>query len=311
MAPRPSIGTGEPEPLGATARDGGVNFAVVSTNAERIDLCLFDADGGRELHRLPLKRASDTTFCGFVAGVGAGTRYGLRADGPHGRAGHRFDPAKLLVDPYAVALDRRFIFHPDLAAPRSAAVDTAPLVPKAIVGGALARAHRAGTTRSGLIYEVGVRAFTRLHPAVPEALRGTVAALAQPAVIDHLVGLGVGTVELMPIAAWIDERHLPALGLTNAWGYNPVVLMAPEPRLAPGGVAEVRATVEALHGAGLSVVLDVVFNHTGEGDAVGPTLSLRGLDNALYYRHDADGRLINHTGTGNTLAVERQAVTRL
>ena len=139
------------------------------------------------------------------------------------------------------------------------------------------------------------------HPDVPEQQRGTVAALAHPAVLDHLTRLGVDAVELMPIAAWIDERHLAPLGLRNAWGYNPVVFLAPDPRLCPGGIAELADTVAALHDAGIGVILDVVFNHTGEGDAGGPTLSLRGLDAPAYFRHEPDGRLVNDTGTGNTL----------
>ena len=315
MAPRIAITAGLPEPLGALAVGVGVNFAVVSKNAERIDVSLFD-DAGREVARLPLARVGDV-HCGFVTGVGPGSRYGFRADGPYDPPrGHWFDPAKLLADPYATALDRSFVYQADLAAPRSAAIDTAGLVPKAIVPRSSADSGRPLTGRGrgpGLVYEVGIKAFTRNHPAVPAALRGTVAGLAHPAVIEHLAGLGVDTVELMPVAAWIDERHLPPLGLHNAWGYNPVVFMAPDPRIAPGGLGEVRAMVGALHDAGIRVVLDVVYNHTGESDAEGPTLSLRGLDNALYYRHaDGDpGRLVNDTGCGNTLATDRPAVTEL
>lgn len=163
----------------------------------------------------------------------------------------------------------------------------------------------------GLIYEVPVRPFTLLHPNVPAAIRGTVAALAHPAIVDHLTRLGVGAVELMPIAAWIDERHLAPLGLTNGWGYNPVVFMAPDPRLCPGGLTELAATVAALRAAGIGTILDVVFNHTGESDAFGPTLSLRGLDNAAYFRHAADGILVNDAGTGNTLACDHPATRRL
>ncbi len=163
----------------------------------------------------------------------------------------------------------------------------------------------------GLIYEVPVRAFTRLHPDLPPRLRGTVAALAHPAVIDHLTRLGVDAVELMPITAWIDERHLGPLGLSNGWGYNPVVFFAPDPRLCPGGIAELAATVAALRGAGIGTILDVVFNHTGEGDVHGPTLSLRGLDARAYFRHAADGSLVNDAGTGNTLACDHPATGRL
>jgi glycogen operon protein len=165
----------------------------------------------------------------------------------------------------------------------------------------------------GLIYEVSVRAFTMLHPAVPEAQRGTIAALAHPAVIEHLLKLGVSAVELMPVVAWIDERHLPPLGLTNAWGYNPVSFMTLDPRLAPGGIAELRDAAAALRAAGIGVILDLVFNHTGESDELGPTLSLRGLDNQAYYRHQPGdpGKLVNDTGTGNTLACDYPVVQAL
>jgi len=249
-----------------------------------------------------------------VAGLAPGARYGLRADGPWDpHAGHCFDPAKLLVDPYAVAIDRPFAWDARLALPREAAVDTTVLVPKAVVTPLPAPlpptppVFRPG----GLIYEVAVRPFTIRHSDVPEALRGTVAALAHPAVIDHLHRLHVDAVELMPITAWIDERHLGPLGLTNGWGYNPVAMMVPDPRLCPGGIAELRKTVTALRDAGIGVILDVVFNHTGESDAHGPTLSLRGLDNRAYYRHGPDGRLVNDTGTGNTLACDHPATRAL
>jgi glycogen operon protein len=186
-------------------------------------------------------------------------------------------------------------------------------VPKAIAT-ALPRPRRPAPPLfrpGGLVYEVPVRPFTLLHPDVPEKLRGTVAALAHPAVIEHLLRLGVDAVELMPIAAWIDERHLAPLGLVNGWGYNPVVLMAPDPRLCPGGMPELAATVAALRAAGIGTILDVVLNHTGEGDRHGPTLSLRGLDASAYFRHTPDGRLANDAGTGNTLACDHPATRRL
>ncbi len=164
--------------------------------------------------------------------------------------------------------------------------------------------------RGGLIYEINVRAFSMLHPDVPMEERGTLAALRHPAVIAHLQRLCVDAVELMPVTAWIDERHLPPLGLSNAWGYNPVTFMAMEPRLAPGGIADLALTVEALHRAGIGVVLDLVFNHTGESDRHGTTLSFRGLDNGAFYRHDAydPGLLVNDTGCGNTIACDHPRV---
>ena len=315
MPERFSVSPGSPSPLGASVCEDGVNVAVVSHSAERIFVCLFDRSGDREIARLALPgRSGDDVHHGFIAGAGPGMRYGLRADGPFDPTrGHRFDPAKLLVDPYAVQLDRPFAHHPELTAPRSAEIDTAGLVPKAIIGRPEPTAGPLPQGTPGFIYEIAVKAFSQRHPDIPAPLRGTVAALAHPRTIDHLLRLGVDTVELMPIAAWIDERHLPALELRNVWGYNPVTFMAPDPRIAPGGLAEIRGAVRALHDAGIRVLLDVVMNHTGESDAEGATLSLRGLDNALYYRHAGQdaGLLINDTGCGNTLAVDRAPVARL
>jgi glycogen operon protein len=311
MARGLAIAAGSPEPLGVTPWDDGINIAVVSRNADTIWFCLFDDAGERELHRFALSSRVGNVWCGFIAGVGPGARYGIRADGPYGPEGdHRFDPAKLLLDPYAVAIDRPFAMHAALSAPRTAEIDTAGLMPKGIVTRAGAPAY-APSRRPRFVYEIGVKAFTQLHPDVPGHLRGTLAGLASRPAIDHLVKLGIDTVELMPVAAWIDERHLAPLGLTNAWGYNPVGLMTPDPRIAPGGIGEVWRTVGALRDAGIGVILDVVFNHTGESDSQGPTLSLRGLDNALYYRHAADGTLANDAGTGNVLAADQPEVMRL
>ena len=261
-----------------------------------------------------LERGPDGVFAAEVSGVPIGARYGFRADGPFDPArGLWFDPAKLLVDPYAAAIDRAFAWNPRLAAPRDAEIDTASLMPKAVVthlaplGPPEAPVFRPG----GLIYEVPPRPFTLLHPGVPAALRGTVGAIAHPAVLGHLKRLGVGAVELMPIAAWIDERHLPPLGLSNGWGYNPVAFMALDPRLCPGGMIELATTVAALRAEGIGTLLDVVFNHTGEGDAEGPTLSLRGLDGDAYFRRGPDGHLINDAGTGNTLDCAHPATRRL
>jgi glycogen debranching enzyme GlgX/4-alpha-glucanotransferase len=312
MPHRFAILPGQATRLGVTIHQDGVNLAVLSRHAEHIFVCLFEPSNDREIARLVLPgRTGDDIHHGFIPGIKPGTRYGLRAEGPFDPArGHLFDPSKLLVDPYARRLDRPFVWHPDLAAPRGASIDTAPLVPKAVVEAPLPVVAPLPSARAGFIYEIATKAFTARHPGVPAALRGTAAALAHARVIEHLVTLGVDTVELMPVAAWIDERHLPALKLRNGWGYNPVTLMAPDPQLAPGGLGEIRLAVDALHGAGIRVLLDVVANHTGESDRDGPTLSLRGLDNALYYRH-AEGRLVNDTGCGNTLAVERGPALRL
>lgn len=272
--------------------------------AEAVSLCLFDGDAET---RVPMVRQGEDWR---VEAPAPGTRYGLRAHGEWApERGLWFDPAKLLVDPRAVELNRPFAFSPALS---EYGVDTARLVPRAVMPGALPEVPLAAPVfkRGGLIYEVNVRALTMLHPDVPEAQRGTVAALAHPVVLAHLEKLHVSAVELMPITAWIDERHLPPLGLSNAWGYNPVVPMALDPRLCPGGVAELRETVAALHARGIGVILDLVFNHTGESDVLGPVLSFRGLDNAAY-AHNADGSLINDTGCGNTLDFANPAVRAL
>ena len=310
-----TVTEGAPEPLGATPDETGVNFAVFSAHATTIELCLFDAEGSAEVARLALPGRTGDVWHGHVAGIGAGARYGLRAHGPHApQDGQRFNPHKLLLDPYALAIDRRLRLHPTLFGDNRE-TDSAPHLAKAVVCAAETGAAAAGPLvpwDRTVLYELHVRGFTMRHPAIPEALRGTFAGLAQPAAIAHLAGLGVTSVELMPCAAWIEERHLAALGLTNAWGYNPVALLAPDPLLAPGGWAEVRATVDALAAAGIETILDVVLNHSGEGDELGPTLSLRGLDNATYYRLRADRRrYVDDTGCGNTLALDRPPVLRL
>lgn len=290
---------------------GGAVFSVWSGRAEQISVSIFD-DEDREVRSVELPRDDDGLFSGFIDGVGVGSRYGLRASGPWNPAhGDRFDAAKLLVDPASTRLDRPLVYDPRLALAPHEAIDTAPLVPKAIVEDLPEVPHRSPVFQpGGLIYELSVRSFTRLHPAVPRSERGTLAALRHPAIIEHLRRLNVSAVELMPITTVIDERHLPPLGLTNAWGYNPVAFMALDPRLAPNGIADLRETVAALRDAGIGVILDLVFNHTGESDVLGPTLSLRGLDNAAYYRH-ADGQLVNDTGCGNTLDCAHPAVIDL
>ncbi|GLK86766.1 glycogen debranching protein GlgX [Ancylobacter defluvii] len=317
---------GRAEPLGVTpagrGTGAGVNVAVFSAHATRIEFCLFDA-ADVEMARIALPERTGDVFHGHIAGISPGMRYGLRAFGPWDPAnGHRFNPAKLLVDPYAAALDRPFVLHDALFDARARGAredetDSAAHVPKAIVPPDEDESEPVRRPRFDwawqVLYELHVRGFTRLHPDIPLDLRGSFAGLATPSAMEHLVKLGITTVELMPAMAWIDERHLPPLGLTNYWGYNPVVFGAPDPRLAPGGFAEIRRAIAALHAAGIGVVLDVVFNHTGESDVLGPTVSLRGLDNATYYRHAAEdpGRLLNDAGTGNTLALERPPVLRL
>lgn len=298
--------------LGATLTADGCDFAIWSHRASRIELCLFDAEGKQETSRYRLVRGRDDIHRVSVRGVMEGQRYGYRAWGAYDPdKGSWFDPSKLLVDPYAREIDRPFRHDAKLSL---FGVDTADLVPKAVVTrNPLAKIGKPLLPPGGFIYEISVKAFTILHPEIPEASRGTVAALAHPSIISHLKTLGVDAVELMPITAWIDERHLPRLGLSNAWGYNPIAFMALDPRLCPGGMKELRETVAALHQAGIGVILDLVFNHTGESDRHGATLSMRGLDNLAYYRHvpGEPGHLVNDTGTGNTVACDHPHVRRL
>jgi len=306
---------GSPEPLGATLDELGANFAFPAPDATAVSVCIFDAQD-REVARIRLPGRTGDVHHGHIAGLAHGTRYGLRVEG-HWQPwrGHRFNPRKLLVDPWARALDRPFTLHPSLfdTGESPCGVDSAPHLPKGILAAPLPAAPGRAPAGPQVIYELHVKGFSQANPAVPESLRGTFAGLGHAASVAHLKRLGVTMVELLPAAAWVDERHLPPLGLTDYWGYNPVALLAPDPRLAPGGMAEVRAAISALHAAGIAVVQDVVFNHTGECDELGPTLSLRGLGNATFHRLlPEDGRrYVNDAGCGNTLALDRPWPLRL
>ncbi len=310
---------GRPEPLGVTLDVDGVNVAVHAPDAELVELCLFDGDTER---RVKLAARTAGVFHAHVPGIVAGQHYGLRAHGPwRPEAGFRFNAAKLLLDPYATAIDRPFRLVPSLfgQGPDDRIrddTDSAKDMPRCIVEGPPdpTPVKRPGTPWSRtIIYELPVRGFTMRNPGVPAALRGTFAGLAHPAALNHLIALGITAAEILPPAAWIDDRQLPALGLSNAWGYNTAAFLAPDPRLAPGGWTEVRAAVSALADAGIETIVDIVLNHTGEGDELGPTLSLRGLDNAGYYRLRPDNPrfYVNDTGCGDTVALDRPPGLRL
>ena len=300
-------------PLGCVLTGDGAEFGLHAPDASAAFVCLFDAAGEQETARIALTPDGAGAHRGLAPGVTAGQRYGFRVEGPFepGR-GLRFDEAKLLADPYALALDRPYALYPEMFA---FGADTGAVAPKAI---ALAPPPAApGFARipweRTVLYELNLRGFSALREDIPVEARGRFAALAQPRLIEHLQGLGVTSVEIMPADAFVDERHLPPLGLTNAWGYNPVILGVPDPRLAPAGWADVRAATDALHAAGLEVILDIVLNHNGESDEFGPTLSFRGLDNAGYFRLHPDdrARYINDMGCGNCLALDRPAVVAM
>lgn len=332
------IDEGRHEPFGAHARDGGVNVAVFSDHATRIELCLFDGSGSRELRRYDLHGPHDGVFHGFLPGVGPGLVYGLRAHGPYApEQGHRFNPHKLLLDPWAREIVGRHVWRPEhhgyeLGHPDGARSfdtrDNAAFALKARVAdpAAAAAADTGAPPRhpasSLVLVELHVKGFTMQHPEVPEALRGTYAGLAHPAARAHLKSMGVTTLSLLPVHYALDEPALAARGAVNYWGYNTLGFFCPNPRHAacaragdadPASVAaEFRAMVAALHADGLEVVLDVVYNHTPEGDEHGTTLSFRGLDHASWYRLAADdrSRCENLTGCGNTLNVAHPRVTQ-
>ncbi len=315
---------GDPERLGATVVDGGVNFALFSSSAELVKLCLFDANDVETQFRLA--RAGNDVWHGFVPDCQSGQRYGFRA---HGRyeptAGLRFNVNKLLVDPYARALAGKFQWHPavlDFAQegpPESlelSTTDSAPFVPRSVVTSVSAtHSQRPRTPWSdSVIYETNLRGFTQRHPDLSAAEKGRFSGLGSDATIAYLKSLGITAVELMPIFAFVDEYHLHELGLRNAWGYNTLSFFAPMPRYGnQHPLSEIRTMVNNLHDAGLEVILDVAYNHTAEGDGRGPTLSFRGIDNLAYYRvePDAPARYINDTGTGNTVNADHPRVQSL
>ena len=327
LSPATALSPGQPWPLGATVDADGVNFAVFSAHAQAIELCLYDDAGSHERARLALPARSGDVWHGHLTGAAAGLVYGLRAHGPwQPQQGQRFNPHKLLLDPCARETVGRFTWS-DLHrgdAERDPALpderDNAAVALKARVvddrydwqGDAAPRTPWADS----VLYEVHVRGFSKLHPEVPEAQRGCFAGLASDAAIAHLRRLGVTAVSLLPVQQFIDEERLVRLGLRNHWGYNTLAYFCPEPRYGTAGNDgaalrdEFRDMVRRLHRAGIEVILDVVFNHTAETDELGPTLSWRGLDNASYYRLDADdaSRYRNESGCGNTLDLSQPQV---
>jgi isoamylase len=319
---------GNAYPLGATWDGSGTNFALFSEAAERVELCLFD-DAGAE-SRVTLTEVDGFVWHCYLPAVGPGQRYGYRVTGPYEpRKGHRCNPAKLLLDPYGKAVDGRLLWDPALfgyqlgGAPEVVSeTDSAPYMPRSVVinpyfDWAGDRSPRTPYHET-VIYEAHVRGLTMRHPDVPPELRGSYSGLATPPVIDHLTRLGVTALELMPVHQSIPEQQLVERGLTNYWGYNTIGFLAPhngysqssEPH---GQVAEFKSMVKALHDAGIEVILDVVYNHTAEGGAFGPTLSFRGIDNAAYYRlDDSDPSVyLDYTGCGNSLNVRHPHALQL
>jgi isoamylase len=328
------VSAGSPYTLGAVPDGRGVNFAVFSANATRIEVCLFDQDGKTETARVALPENTNEVWHGYIPGLKAGQLYGLRAYGPYSpREGHRFNPNRLLIDPYARLLAGKltwndahfgYVFGGEAADLGYDERDSAPFMPKCVVvaprppsrtlfAGSRKKVRRTPWTDT-IIYEAHVKGLTMLNPDVPEAIRGTFAGLGHHKTIEHLVRLGVTTLELMPVHAFYDDRHLVEKGLHNYWGYSTLCFFAPASHyLKPrSDLAEIRTAIERLHEAGLEVLLDVVYNHTAEGNHLGPTLSFRGLDNAAYYKLADDPRYYQDTtGCGNTLNVGHPRVLQL
>jgi len=323
------LNDGHPFPLGATTQAGGINFALVAPHATKVELCLFDATGQNEQQRLSLPACTDGIWHGQLAGATPGLVYGYRVQGPWApHEGHRFNPAKLLLDPYAREILERYggeAVHAGHDAQNSSMPDmrdNAALAMKARVAPAITAttAHVPVSRSAGerVLYELHVRGHTMLHPDVPADLRGTYAGLAHPTVLDHLQQLGVTTLSLMPVQHRADEQRLQAMGLSNYWGYNTIGWFAPEARywsqrLGTTPASEFRALSDAIHARGMELVIDVVYNHSAETDELGPTLSMRGIDNALYYhlRPDDKARYENWTGCGNCLNFSEPHVVRL
>jgi isoamylase len=318
---------GSPYPLGATWDGSGANFAIFSENAQAVDLCLFDNDGTEQ--RLRMTEQTDLVWHCYLPEVRPGQRYGYRVHGPYEpQQGHRFNPNKLLIDPYAKRIHGVVRWDDSLFGYRIGADeddlepderDSATFAPKSVVINPAFvwgddRPPRTPFDRT-IIYEVHVKGFTQRHPDVPEELRGTYAGMGSAPAIDYLTNLGITAVELLPVHQHVNDRHLVERGLSNYWGYNTIGFFAPDVRFSATGepVSEFKTMVKRLHDAGIEVILDVVYNHTGEGNHLGPTVSFRGIDNAAYYRLNPDDRryYVDYTGTGNTLDATSPKVLQL
>jgi glycogen operon protein len=326
------IREGLPHPRGATWDVQGVNFALFSAHATKVELCLFDAKGKEELQRIELPEFTDEIWHGYVKGLRPGTVYGFRVHGPYEpEHGHRFNPNKLLLDPYARAHvgtlqwdDACYGYkvgaeNADLSFDER---DSAPFVPKSVVVDPEFRWRQSTTRRHAtpwtqtIIYELHVRGFTKRHPAVPRKSRGTFAGLGHRQVVQYIKSLGVSAIELLPVCTYVVDRPLLEKGLTNYWGYNTIGFFAPDPRYAAdpnNALNEFKQMIARFHDAGIEVILDVVYNHTPEGNELGPTLSFKGLDNASYYRLNPEHPryYINDTGTGNTLNLSNPRVLQM
>jgi isoamylase len=333
-----TICEGLPYPRGASWDGNGTNFAIFSAHATKIEVCLFDDKGEHEQQRIELPECTNQIWHGSLPEVGPGTVYGYRVYGPYEpENGHRFNPNKLLLDPYAVAYIGELKWDPAVFGYQMESMDdltfderdSAPFVPKCVVvdpnfdWGRTPGRERRGSPKQlavpfndTIIYELHVRGYTKKHPAVPKYLRGTYCGLAQPAVLDHIKSLGVTSIELLPIHAFINDSHLLDQGLTNYWGYNSIGYFAPDPSYAydpAQTLRELKEMVAHVHQAGMEVILDVVYNHTAEGNERGPTLSFKGIDNASYYRLMPDNPryYINHTGAGNTVNLSHPRVIQM
>jgi glycogen operon protein len=323
------IKEGYPHPRGATWDGKGTNFSIFSAHATKVEVCIFDADGLREVERIELPEYTNQIWHGYLPDVQPGTAYGFRVHGPYEPdAGHRFNPNKLLLDPYAYAQVGELKWNPALFGYQLESGDdltfddrdSAPFMPKCLVvdpsfdwSGERGRKHI--PFDDTLIYELHVRGYTKLHPSLSEHLRGTYAGLANKDVVDYIKALGVTSLELLPIHIFVNESHLLEKGLTNYWGYNTIGFFAPDPRYSSvrDSLREFKEMVARVHEAGLEVILDVVYNHTAEGNEHGPTLSFKGIDNSSYYRLLPDQKryYINDTGTGNTLNLSHPRVIQM